>query len=446
MKTNPSTLKLLTLVAWASVSAIAAASTWIQPEGGSFAVSGNWDEGIPGEADWALFGANKTDPDQTHYTVVLDTDRTLQGLYLEGGDFEEVVLNLGGNKLSLTSSSTSDHALRVRGSSGGPAVRTLHLLNGELESGVARIGQISAGNLIVGAGTVWRVTEDTRIGNSTTGHVRVEGNGSIVTTGLLSIAAQSGSAGSLILDGPGASIRGTSNLLLGSGGEAYLELTNGATLDRSGHIHVGNTADSTGLMRVHHGASFTLTGSFRIGGRNDTGTAVGGEGHAIFASGAEASMARITMYSGNILEIDGAEVTSLNAGTTKNSWYAGGTYRIHLHGEEATPLTMDSVALAGTILDVRLGSGFEAELGNLYSIIDYSGEINGQFVSGESSVLGEGASIVVDGYTFALSYGNELNKVVSLELVAIPEPSQVAWFVVLACLGLWRCRATRAQA
>lgn len=101
-------------------------------------------------------------------------------------------------------------------------MRTLHLLNGELESGVARIGQISAGNLIVGAGTVWRVTEDTRIGNSTTGYVRVEGNGSIVTTGLLSIAAQSGSVGSLILDGPGASISGTSNLLVGSGGEAYL--------------------------------------------------------------------------------------------------------------------------------------------------------------------------------------------------------------------------------
>lgn len=446
MKTTLCYLKIFILAVWAGVSATAVTSTWNQPAGGSFGTSGNWSDGVPGVEDWAQFGANKVDPEQTSYTVVLDANRSLLGLYLDMGDFEEVVLDLGGHKLSLTSTSTSDHALRVRGtSSGGPSVRTLRLLNGELESGVARIGQISTGNMIVGTGATWSITDDTRIGNSTTGHVLVLGNGAIVTTALLQIASQSNSVGSLVLDGSDTSIRGTSNLLVGTGGEGYLELTNGATLDRGGHIHVGNTEGSVGLLRVHNGASFTLSGSLRIGGRNDTGTVVGGDGHVIFASGAEASASRITIYSGNILEIDGAEVTALNTGTSKNAWYSGGIYRIHLHGEEAAPLTVDSIALGGTILDVRLGSGFEGELGNLYSIANYSGAITGQFVNSESSVLGEGASIIVDGYTFTLSYGSELNRVVSLELVAIPEPSQLAWFVVLAGMGLWRWRTVKTR-
>lgn len=423
----------------------AANINWQNPDGGSFGTPGNWSNGVPGTADYAIFGPDKSDPEEgDSYTVTLDQNRTLTGLHFNAGDKSHLILDLGGHSLNLTSTNANNAAFIVSNTENHS--RTVTLLNGTFSAGQARIvGLVAAteeeGRLIVGNGAVYHMTGETRVANSAgNAYLRVEGTGSVQAAALLILGRFGGSSGRMEVTGANASLTGAGALYVGSEGAGHLQILNGATLNKSGNLYMASGAGGEGLLEVTGESSFTLGGFLQIARSAGDSTA-----RAVFSSGTTAQMDRITMHANGTLEINGATVTA--TGATTNEWNADSVYRVYLNALDATPLSLQSILLNEVVLDVDLGDGFVADLGNQYSLIQYSGNLTGLFVDTEGAVMGEGTSVTIGDYVFELSYGTGVNSMVSLELVAVPEPAHAVLLLVVVLGGytIWGQRKKRVR-
>lgn len=239
----------------------------------------------------------------------------------------------------------------------------------------------------------------------------------------------------MVVTGANASFAGSGAMYVGSEGSGRLQVTNGASVDRSGNMYVASGKGGRGVLEVVEGSSFKVGGFLQLGN-----SSMNSQAHALFASGTTAEVAQLNIHGGAVLEINAAsvEITGVNI----SSWNSGSVYRLHLSGPDAVPLSAQSVLLDGAVLDVQLGDGFVASLGNHYSVLNYAGSLTGEFLDTLGGALNEGDEITIGDYIFELTYGTGSNSAVSLELVTVPEPAHAVLvvFVMMTGYSIYRRR------
>jgi T5SS/PEP-CTERM-associated repeat protein len=147
------------------------------------------------------------------------------------------------------------------------------------------------------------ITQGITIGDAGTGNATVENGGSL-TASFLSLASQTGSTGSLTVDGPG-SVVTTAGMALGSG-SATLTVTHGGAIDIgagtttvAGAVHIGSSASLGGAGTINgnvvdDGNVTVISGTLDING------AVSGAGSLTVGTGAHLEFGSTVTSSANV--------------------------------------------------------------------------------------------------------------------------------------------------
>jgi autotransporter-associated beta strand protein len=177
--------------------------------------------------------------------------------------------------------------------------------------------------------------------------------------------------------------------MIGSGTEtlAGANTYTGGTTVSAGSLLVNGSLSTTGVVTVRSGAT--------LGGTGSTGTVSVSASGAVFPGISAASTGILT--TGNITFSSSSSYDVALNGTSDGSGYD----QLNVNG---------SVNLGGATLTVSLGQGFTPAIGSVFTIIDNGG---GGAVVGTFQGLGEGATIVLNGMTFQISYvgGSTANDV-----------------------------------
>lgn len=448
---------LLLLAPWLQAADIA----WKTSADGSFGTNTNWvGDVVPGSDDFAVFGPGGD------YEVTLDQTRTIQAIRMDQGGTSNVTLNLGGHTLNMT-----DEFLISANTVEGAPLYTLILTNGSLNAQddmrLANTGSYT-GSMVIGSGATLTNSGGFRMSHSANAQstVTVQDGGKWVVDSGNRVGGGAGSTGTINVTGSGSvvELEDGNGLTLGWNGTGILNITNGGEVKRiSGNTNLSlgaNGASSAGIITVSGENSLLDSGREVSVGGNGTGSVTvtdqgifNGRDLSIGSASSPSGFVHISNQgSGSFRDIDmaGSMATlELNNGslvsTRAGNWAANSTYRIFLNSVSATPLSMVDLSMGGAVLDVQLGSGFDAQLGGFYDILNYSGDLVGAFAD-----LDQGDSIVIGDYVFEISYGTNPtgpdsweNGAVTLQLVAIPEPGIYALLAGLSALMLVLLRRRR---
>ena len=252
--------------------AVAQDRHWTNELGGEFNIGSNWDAGVPGESEHAVFDLDDL------YGVDLTADATILSLRQEAGE----VTFSGGQTLSMLEDTVVQKGLlRLTGAGtnlqsntdafvGTTGVASLSIESGSLfQSNLGFVGNEvgTQGSVNVsGAGSQWINNSLVRIGDEGQGTITIE-NGGTGSASIGLIGDKSTGTGLLTVRGTGSQWTGT--LSLGSAGVGELRIEDGGVIFGSGTI---------GRINGHGSATVTGVGSRWDGGVNRTLIAWGGNG------------------------------------------------------------------------------------------------------------------------------------------------------------------------
>lgn len=284
---------------------------WINSSGGTYSTGTNWSpSGVPGAGATIRFNLTNT------YSVSFTAPATANALSAGGG---EVIFQLGGNTLTLTStnlsgigSNTNQSHLRVYSGTflpGNIYIATT-TVNGALtlESG---------SNTTVGAGGA------TVVGNGT---LTIRDGADLASSGNgARIGSNSSHVGTVTVTGSGSTWNIPATLKIGLDGNGTLLVTNHAVVTASS-MEIGEDAGSTGWLNVTgSGATFSCSGTTNIGGYHplvdaDSGTLSVGSGGTVNLNGTTNLRAKsILQMNGGTLNLN---TVNLAAGATAD-WASG---------------------------------------------------------------------------------------------------------------------------
>lgn len=451
-----------------------------------FETAGNWSNGVPGEDDGAIFNATS----EGTYTILFDEDTEVRRFQLSGAAVSgftevDVTFNMGDHTVTaLGTDFTAIGAAQVgiymesREADRGPY--SLTLLNGTLNAGAMNIGQFSSvadpttSTLTVGedATLINRgVMVIANAGNpGTNSTVRVVNGGvvernldaSVTGTNQWLTVGNSG-VGRLEIDGAGSIFNmdgagegqgtGGQGLVLGgsNNGTGIIEITNGGvfTMARQTALARGGP-DAEGTIHVEGDGSAFDARNLIVGGRTDGGPGQGvqGVGRIVVKDGGKVETWNIStatqIFDTSTVEIDNGTFSVNNP----MIWHPGATYALTLnnpdHLTSVVPLEILSnrnITLTDSevVLDLTLGSGFAPDVGDLFTLFTYEGNLNGTFDG-----LPQDALITMGLYEFRIDYGAGSDSYAFLEVTAIPEPTSIAYLLVGVglLLGVIRRRRT----
>lgn len=445
-----------------TVSALAHADIidWDNSSGGLFGVHTNWNpQTVPIAADTARFALADT------YTVTFDQQHSIGALQVTNGN---VTFNLAGPSAPALESS-SVHAI-------GGANVAFTVTGGELKAGS---GTTIVGNganqdvtmTVTGAGTVWDVGGQLRVGNGGANCLAtlvVENGGNVQTGATLMIASGNNVAteGHLIVSGTGSNISGP-NINVGTQiGSATLLIENGATVTTTARNNIATAVDSTGVATVTGAGSEWSVTQFRLaGGANAPssgadgtlivddsgrlvasqdftnwtgGTVRGANDGAIHMTGASVAHRTVTNHGVFAPGLPGETGTLAITSPTSNAIYSQqvdatngtGTLRIRLEADGVNDmLSVDGdINLAG-VLDILPFGGYQGFDGHEFTILSWTGELTGTFDSIDAFAL--------PPYTYW-----DFDDLYTLGQVRIfvPEPASMSLLAVGAWLLLGRRR------
>lgn len=134
-----------------------------------------------------------------------------------------------------------------------------------------------------GTGTLpnpWNVSGNLTVGNNTTGELTVQNGGTVDVTGNASIAWNSGSTGTVTVDGSGSNVNADGVLTVGVGGVGVLDVTSGASVTVGGEAIIGDDLSSSGSrITLDSGSTMTVAGDLVIASIGDDALTVGGGAH-----------------------------------------------------------------------------------------------------------------------------------------------------------------------
>lgn len=251
-------------------------TTWTNASGDeTFTTPTNWSNGIPGDTDEAIFVMT------TAFTVNVIEDAQIDIFTHLAGDLTLT----GGHRLIVDKTPLLDAApriddmefqslqnLEVSVSSGD--VTSLEVLNnGRLivaDNIFLATAFNSEGNLHVnGPGTVVE-SQELRVGSAGDAFMRVENGATVISQAISRIGTGANSNGAVEVRGSNSSWQVNNSLLVGGGGEASLRIVSGASMSVDDQIIVANVADSIGDLTMF---SSSLSASDIVLGRNGNATA-----------------------------------------------------------------------------------------------------------------------------------------------------------------------------
>ena len=120
-----------------------------------------------------------------------------------------------------------------------------------------------------GVGSTWTNSGFLRVGDLGTATLNITNGGSASANGLLIVASEADSSGSVTVDGPGSQLTTTSSFYLGNHDQGSLEIFNGGLVSNV-EGRIGNNADGVGTATVDGtGSTWTNTSDLSIGSFGD---------------------------------------------------------------------------------------------------------------------------------------------------------------------------------
>ncbi|HWL54429.1 MAG TPA: hypothetical protein VNQ90_18460, partial [Chthoniobacteraceae bacterium] len=434
----------------------------------------------PGTADGTVFNLSAAEA----YVVTLSDDATNQSLWVVN---DRLTLDLNGQSLALTDTAASgdgERGLSLATKSLSVAELTIRG-GGQLTTQTfyaAALGTAKARLTVSGSGTIWTHEGTTTAASSLAwkgdASLRVEA-GAALDFNRLYLSGSVGSKAELLVTGSGTTASFSNRIEVGYRSTATLRVEQQASLT-AGRLVVGSlgskteangtvtgvnsllsvttldvgTADTTASLKVEDGGKLTVSGVTGIATSTDASRVGSGRlevrgtgsrfeaGEAIHVAGAGGvagvSSGTLLLADGGLLEgYQDAVLYIYENGTL--SMERDATFRVRelqLKEGAGFAVALNSGLTLGEVredllietdvaLQLTLGSGFSATVGDSIALIEYGGEAAGAFAG-----LGEGAVLNVGGYQFQISYGSGSNDAVRLEVQAIPEPEPA-----LALLG-----------
>jgi T5SS/PEP-CTERM-associated repeat protein len=227
-------------------------ASWINSAGGQFYTGSNWDSLSPPLGAVATFDLPDT------YVVTFDADATTSGLLVRGG---KVTFDLGAHEHEVDTDNTAI------GEMAGD-VATLTVRNGTLDYGSVSIGKHSdsTGTLkLENAGTLLSTGFLLLVGDDGTGTLSIT-DAAALDTFFADVGSGNGSVGAATIDGIGARWDAFSDTDIGDQGDGTLSVVDGGVFEAGGTTRLGRTA--TGIGRVHvtgADSSFVQNGSAVVG-------------------------------------------------------------------------------------------------------------------------------------------------------------------------------------
>ncbi len=260
---------------------------WINEAGGDFHEAANWDAGVPGASENAVFGLNAV------YGVALTADADVQAWRQSSGD----VSLFGGHTLQSGGSSINSSSLSINGlgtrflNSGQLALGTLQSAALNIHSGtkvtsstavLGNAGTSFGAAIVSGAGANWSTSGSFSID---LGSLAIE-EGGFVSTGLATVGSQDGS-GLVTVSGTDSHWQ-MSSVSIGASGSGELRIENGGQVTGTGFVGragVGSATVSGAGSRWDNNV-----GEIRVGGLGGTGTfTIENGGQVVGRAGAIAS-------------------------------------------------------------------------------------------------------------------------------------------------------------
>ena len=252
---------------------------WNDPEGGSFNDAANWTNGVPGNADVALFDYSGRE----FYTVYFERASIFAGLKV--GD-EDVAFDLRGYEVRAHGKSLPEgaafglaagHRAAVRIGGGGTLITDGRAV-------LAGAADSAADVALAGSAARWTAAALT-VGKAGTGRLEVSGGAQLSTPGPSNAAVVIGeqplARGEVVVTGPGSRWEGRGYLSAGglyyanSGGEGTISVLNGGAMTQSAPLYVGAAPGGTGRLvaaGVNGTSRSTLQAAGLIVGSRGTGT------------------------------------------------------------------------------------------------------------------------------------------------------------------------------
>ena len=400
----------------------AATIVWDSATSGTFSEGANWTGDVaPTASNIANFNKAGT------YTVTFTDNATVQAVTVNDGDgAQNLTFALGG--FTLTSSGAQFLMNQDQ-------ANTLTLNNGTLNIATteARVGNSSTSTgmqtIVVGADAQLLLTGSSsmRLGNSGNGTVRVEAGGVFdadnraFRTGLNATGN-----GLLTVTGEDSVARFRGTFTVGENGTGRVEVLNGGLLERSGTgnliAQIGQNAGN-GALVVDGADSVARLRNVYVGG--DSSGNAGGTGLLQASNGGLISVSLTAgdgtgifrVYGGGTVDIDGGRIEAKEGVL----FDAGSTFSLALRDQNANPfdITNGGITLAtpgdGVTLDLSLGAGFDANIGDTFTLLTYKGALDGTFAG-----LGQGDSFSIGASSFEIDYGFGTDSAITLTV--IPEP------------------------
>lgn len=401
----------------------AATRQWGTAQSGPFDGAGNQWNVLPGSGDIARFSGYA---DSSAFTVTLTQDVINQYIRLDGAGSFAVTLDLAGH--TYTASTTGS----VVGRDGGDRNTLIVKGGGTFTAIDFTVGNAatSSGTLAISNGSNLQTSDETVIGNSGTGLLKIIDGGSYTSTGIVRVGKRDGGSGSVTISGSGSQWSAAKEVFFGSasGANGSLTIEMGAkmattTPGTDGSINFAQAAGSTvNALVTGEGSELSSSSGINIGGAR---SGPGGEAHVTVADQAILkAVSALNIDATGTLTLAGGTATARDIGTSDRQVKGAITLEVGNPSSLASLRASRDIFLDATSakLILTLPDGATFADGDLIRLIDYKGTLTGTF-----SNYSEGQILALGDYQFAFSYvmGGDSDHFIGLR--AIPEPGASAF-------------------
>jgi T5SS/PEP-CTERM-associated repeat protein len=403
------------LLALVAAPSHAADTRWRNPDGGTFSIGGNWNNGVPGVGDVAHFGLSTPGifgalppytvnftANATNNALVVEDDRVVFDLnghvYTAVADPFQVTTRIGtvagaSGGLSISDGLVSVEDVFFVGSGGHGALAMFG--NGRLQTDFfARIGGIASGASVnvEGAGSRWDHDGELSAGWVGPGTMTISAGG-VVQNGTGIVGDSSAATGMVTVSGANSQWINSQGLLVGDEGNGTLNISAGGHVRAGETVIIGQAMGAVGAVTVDgngselFGGGLILVSSFGPG----TGTLTVANGGTVSALGGVSVRLLGTLRGdgqiiGNVSNI-GVVAPGLSPGTlhVTGSYTQGvqGMLNIELAGttpgSQFDTVDISGSATLGGTLNVSLLNGFTPASGTVFEILHADSGISGFF-------------------------------------------------------------------